>query len=107
MDKKKLLRWILAVVGVLLVAYGGVRLTGYLTEMNRVRQTTAELREAAETAVPAETDVPAGTPAPMPETAAPPPAETAVPEETTAVSAMLPDVAYPNGYNLVPKIQEL
>ena len=38
---------------------------------------------------------------------APPPAETAVPEETTAVSAMLPDVEYPNGYNLVPKIQEL
>ena len=107
MDKKKPLRWILLAAGVLLVAYGGVRLTGYLTEMNRVRQTTAELREAAETAVPAETDVPAGTPAPMPETAAPPPAETAVPEETTAVSAMLPDVEYPNGYNLVPKIQEL
>ena len=110
-DKKRLFRWILLAVGVLLVAYGSIRLGRYLSEMNLVRNTTAELREAAATAAvttaPAVTDEPAGTPEPLPETAVPAPAETAVPEEEPAVSATLPDVEYPNGYNLVPRIQEL
>jgi len=110
-DKKSLFRWILLAVGVLLVAYGAIRLGGYLSEMNLVRNTTAELREAAATAAvttaPAVTDEPAGTPEPLPETAVPAPAETAAPEEEPAVSATLPDVEYPNGYNLVPRIQEL
>ena len=110
-DKKSLFRWILLAVGVLLVAYGSIRLGRYLSEMNLVRNTTAELREAAATAAvttaPAVTDEPAGTPEPLPETAVPAPAETAVPEEEPAVSATLPDVEYPNGYNLVPRIQEL
>ena len=110
-DKKRLFRWILLAVGVLLVAYGAIRLGRYLSEMNLVRNTTAELREAAATAAvttaPAVTDEPAGTPEPLPETAVPAPAETAVPEEEPAVSATLPDVEYPNGYNLVPRIQEL
>ena len=110
-DKKSLFRWILLAVGVLLVAYGAIRLGGYLSEMNLVRNTTAELREAAATAAvttaPAVTDEHAGTPEPLPETAVPAPAETAAPEEEPAVSATLPDVEYPNGYNLVPRIQEL
>jgi sortase B len=110
-DKKSLFRWILLAAGVLLVAYGAIRLGGYLSEMNLVRNTTAELREAAATAAvttaPAVTDEPAGTPEPLPETAVPAPAETAAPEEEPAVSATLPDVEYPNGYNLVPRIQEL
>ena len=46
-DKKSLFRWILLAVGVLLVAYGSIRLGRYLSEMNQARQTTAELREAA------------------------------------------------------------
>ena len=110
-DNKKLLRWILLALGVLLVAYGGIRLYGYLAEMNRARQTTAELRKAAATeavtAAPTVTDEPAGTPEPLPDTAVPVPAETAVPEDAPAVSATLPDVEYPNGYNLVSRIQEL
>lgn len=110
-DKKSLFRWILLAVGVLLVAYGAIHLGRYLSEMNLVRNTTAELREAAATeavtAAPTGTDAPAGTPEPLPETAVPAPAETAAPEEEPAVSATLPDVEYPNGYNLVPRIQEL
>ena len=110
-DKKRLIRWILLAVGVLLVAYGAIRLGRYLSEMNLVRNTTAELREAAATAAvttaPAVTDEPAGTPEPLPEKAVPVPAENSVPEEEPAVSATLPDVEYPNGYNLVPRIQEL
>ena len=34
-------------------------------------------------------------------------AETTVPVEAPAVSKTLPDIAYPNGYELVPRIQEL
>ena len=101
-DKKSLFRWILLAVGVLLVAYGSIRLGRYLSEMNLVRNTTAELREAAATAAvttaPAVTDEPAGTPEPLPEKAVPAPAENSVPEEEPAVSATLPDVEYPNGY---------
>ena len=111
MDKKKLLRWICLAAGILLVAYGGIRLAGYLEDMNRARQTTAELREAvpteAVTVAPTGTDTPAGTPEPLPETNVPAPAETAAPEEAPAVSAVLPDVKYPNGYELVSRIQEL
>ena len=111
MEKKKLLRWILLAAGVLLVAYGGIRLAGYLSDMNRARQTTAELREAAPTeavtAAPTGTDTPAGTPEPLPDKTVIAPAETAAPEEAPAISAVLPDVKYPNGYNLVPRIQEL
>ena len=110
-DKKRLFRWILLAVGVLLVAYGSIRLGRYLSEMNQARQTTAELREAAATesvtTAPAATNKPTGTPEPLPETAVPVPAETTVSEEAPAVSATLPDVEYPNGYNLVPRIQEL
>ena len=111
MNKQKLLRWILLAAGVLLVAYGGMRLAGYLEDMNRARQTTAELREAAPTeavtVAPTGTDTPAGTPEPLPDTTVPAPAETTVPVEAPAVSAVLPEVAYPNGYELVPRIQEL
>ena len=110
-DKKSLFRWILLAVGVLLVAYGSIRLGRYLSEMNQARQTTAELREAAATetvtSAPTVTNETAGTPEPLPETAMPAPAETTAPEEAPAVSAVLPEVAYPNGYNLVPRIQEL
>ena len=107
-DKKRLLRWILLAVGVLLVAYGAIRLGRYLSEMNQARQTTAELREAAATeavtAAPAGTDAPAGSPELLPETTVIAPAETVAPEKAPTVSAVLPEVAYPNGYNLVPRI---
>ena len=109
-DKKSLFRWILLAVGVLLVAYGSIRLGRYLSEMNQARQTTAELREAAATeavtAAPAVTNEPAETPETLPKTAMPAPAETTAPEKAPTVSATLPDVEYPNGYNLVPRIQE-
>ena len=110
-DKKSLFRWILLAVGVLLVAYGSIRLGRYLSEMNQARQTTAELREAAATeavtAAPTGTDAPAGTPELLPETTVVAPVETVAPEKAPTVSAVLPEVAYPNGYNLVPRIQEL
>ena len=110
-DKKTILRWILLVAGVLLFAYGVIRLGRYLSEMKVVWQTTAELREAAATeevtTAPAGTDVPAGTPEPLMETTDPAPAETTLPEKAPVASAVLPDVAYPNGYNLVPRIQEV
>ena len=84
-DKKSLFRWILLAVGVLLVAYGSIRLGRYLSEMNQARQTTAELREAAATeavtAAPTGTDVPAGTPEFLPETTVIAPVETVAPEK--------------------------
>ena len=110
-DKKSLFRWILLAVGVLLVAYGSIRLGRYLSEMNQARQTTVELREAAATeavtAAPTGTDVPAGTPEFLPETTVVAPVETVAPEKAPTFSVVLPEVAYPNGYNLVPRIQEL
>ena len=90
--------------------YGSIRLGRYLSEMNQARQTTAELREAAATeavtAAPTGTDAPAGTPELLPETTVVAPVETVAPEKAPTVSAVLPEVAYPNGYNLVPRIQE-
>ncbi len=109
-DKKSLFRWILLAVGVLLVAYGSIRLGRYLSEMNKARQTTAELRAAATeavTAAPTGTDAPAGTPEFLPETTVVAPVETVAPEKAQTFSAVLTEVAYPNGYNLVPRIQEL
>ena len=116
-----------------LMVYGAVRLIGYFNDLQRSRQTTQELREAlaeAQTAEPipeepdevneASSEEP---PQPAAETAIPEqlsaegtdgtaavsdklPATTA-PERTAAISDKLPTVEYPNGYALVPRIQEL
>ena len=110
-DKKRLFRWILLAVGVLLVAYGAIRLGRYLSEMNQARQTTAELREAAATeavtAAPTGTDAPAGTPELLPETTVSPLRKPQHRRKHQRFPPTLPEVAYPNGYNLVPRIQEL
>ena len=106
-----ILRRMILCASILLVVYGVVRLAGYGADMLSSRQTARELREAAATeavtAAPTGTDVPAGTPEFLPETNVIAPVETVAPEKAPTVSAVLPEVAYPNGYNLVPRIKEL
>ena len=104
-------------VCVALTVYGVVRLIGYFNDLQRSRQTTQELREAlaeAQTAepIPEEPDEENEASSEEPPQ---PAAETAIPEQlatedtggTAAVSDKLPVVEYPNGYALVPRIQEL
>ena len=104
-------------VCVALTVYGAVRLIGYFNDLHRSRQTTQELREAlaeAQTAepIPEEPDEVNEASSEEPPQ---PAAETAIPEQlsaegtdgTAAVSDKLPTVEYPNGYALVPRIQEL
>ena len=104
-------------VCVALTVYGAVRLIGYFNDLHRSRQTTQELREAlaeAQTAepIPEEPDEVNEASSEEPPQ---PAAETAIPEQlsaegtdgTAAISDKLPTVEYPNGYALVPRIQEL
>ena len=109
-QKRIILRRVILCVSVLLIVYGAVRLIGYGADLISSRQTTQELREiAAEeetTKVPAvsaatETVTPAQTAAPS---AAPPPV---LPEGSPALSDKLPAAEYPNGYELVSRIQKL
>ena len=97
----------------LAAAYGAVRLAGYGLELASARRTTQEMREIAETAeteapvlkaAAAETDEPAAQAGELiraAETARDPEAENGEKEER------LPAVEYPNGYDLVPRIQKL
>ena len=120
-------------VCVLLTVYGAVRLIDYFNDLHRSRQTTQELREAlaeAQTAepIPEEPDEVNEASSEEPPQ---PAAETAIPEQLSAegtdgastasgdlpataesdraaaVTDKLPAVEYPNGYALVPRIQEL
>ena len=105
-------------VSIELVVYGAVRLIGYLNDLQRSRQTTQELRETlaeAQTAEPVPQEPGKVTVAPPAEPLLPA-TETAIPEQqpeeradgsAAAVSDKLPVVEYPNGYALVPRIQEL
>ena len=108
--KRNTLRRIILLASILLIAYGGVRLTMYGTDLAASRRTAQSLRElaagtdgAGETA-PAETQeavssVPQSTPSPAP--------AVVLSEEQPADDGVLPAVEYPNGYELVPKIQTL
>ena len=110
MPKRNIPRRALICVSALLIVYGAVRLIGYGLDLAASRRTARELREiAAETDSPEETALPAepATDPPVREAAvspAPPADET---EAVPARSAVLPVVKYPNGYNLVPRIQKL
>ena len=120
-DEKKrahvIWKWIGVCVSVALITYGAVRLIGYLTDLHNARQTTQELREAAAEATIAELlpEEPGEVTVAPPDVTLLPPAETAAPEQQPAfnsegetdVSGKLPAVNYPNGYALVPRIQEL
>ena len=107
----KALRWGLLLVSVALIAYGGIRLIGYISELNASRQTTEELRAfAAETAAAGEATVhPEASPAEPTLKAEASPAPTAVPpaEKAATHPAQLPPVDYPNGFSLVSRIQKL
>ena len=126
--KKNLLKWIGPGVSILLIVWGGVHLVGYISDLVSSRKTTQELREiaaATETttisvpAEPGEVTIPAPEITLNPGQAATAPEETpkvtaaeaVAPEgaatETMAASEELPAVDYPNGYALVPRIQEL
>ena len=122
-------------VSIVLVVYGGVRLIGYLNDLQRTRQTTQELRETlaeAQTAEPVPQEPGEVTVAPPTEPLLPA-TETAIPEQqpeeradgsaalvsvetpaaevadgsAAAVADKLPAVDYPNGYELVSRIKAL
>ncbi len=129
--ENRTIRWIVLGVSLLLIVFGTVRLVSYGLDLISSRRTTQELREIAsvtDSPVPEafdpipETDAsgeiiagyvfPESTAALLP---APEAAESAVPaarpsqssEKPVAAREMLPSREYPNGYNVVPKIQTL
>lgn len=109
-QKRIILRRMILCVSVLLIVYGAVRLIGYAADLISSRQTTQELREiAAEaeiTKIPAVSAVPeTATPAQTAMPSAAPPS--VLPEEPPALSDKLPAAEYPNGYELVSRIQKL
>ena len=107
---KRFLRRAVVCVSVLMILYGAVRLIGYGADWFSSRQTTQELREiAAETDNPEQSVLPdvSETPEPAQETAPVYAGTTDEPKEENAQSDMLPVVEYPNGYELVSRIQKL
>lgn len=108
--RRNILRRTLICASVLLIVYGAVRLIGYGSDLVASRQTASELREiAAETDDPEESALPAepATELPVREAAispAPPADET---EGVPVRSDVLPVVNYPNGYELVSRIQKI
>lgn len=106
-------RWILLCVSTLLLLYGGFRLITYLSDLSASRQTTKELREIADQAdarqeaknVAVEMSIPEDETV-LPESTAAP-AEKEEETENKAVSVVLPEVPYPSGYEVVPRIREL
>ena len=109
-QRRNILRRILICVSALLIVYGAVRLIGYGSDLIASRQTARELREiAAETDAPEEALLPAepATELPVREAEVSPAPATEVAEEEPARSAALPVVKYPNGYELVSRIQKL
>ena len=87
-------------VSVLLIAYGAVSLAVYLSDLAASRRTAREFREIAE--APDDTETPSESV--VPETPVPAAAEA---EEAPGLSALLPAVEYPNGYDVVPAIQKM
>lgn len=115
---KKIIRRIILCVSILLIVYGTARLVFYGIELASVRETTQELREIASVTEAPESDesirdettpaVPAETPTAIQavqETAEP--AVAAALTEKTPVSGKLSPKEYPNGYNVVSRIQNL
>ena len=103
--KKTVLRGMIFCASALLIVYGAVRLTGYFTDLASSRQTVRELREAA--AQPEASAEPELRDAPVteiPATEAPAPL---LPPDNAEPADTLPRVPYPNGYELVPRIQKL
>lgn len=109
-QKRIILRRMILCVSLLLIVYGVVRLAGYGTDLVSSRRTTQELREIAArsdvTKIPAfsaspETIIPMQT-----ASASPTPAAERT-EDPSALSGKLPVVEYPNGYELVYRIQKL
>ena len=108
--KRNMLRWALICASALLVVYGAVRLIGYGSDLVASRQTTQELRDVA-----AETDareiaifsVDPATELPVQEAEVSPVPPKDKQEEVPAQSAVLPVVEYPNGYELISRIQKL
>ena len=119
--KIKIPRRLVLCVSAFLIVYGLVRLVIYGADLHAARQTTQQLREiaaeptAAAQAASAAPETAAGEalpPAdPSPEASAPTlsPAPAAAEAEKSAPvpSPALPAVEYPNGYELVPRIQKL
>lgn len=107
--KGKPTKWILLVLSVALIAYGGIRLGSYIAELKSSQKTTGELRAFAagqaaenEQAVTTELSI---SEQKIGNTSAPevtPPIETASPRPD-----QLPVIDYPNGYQLVQRIQKL
>ena len=125
-------KWIGLCVSIALIVYGAARLIVYLADLHNARQTTQQLREAVAETTTAEPlpEAPGEVTVAPPEVTLLPPAETAAPEQQAAenadrtvvfgglpaaeksdeaaeASGKLPTVDYPNGYALVPRIQEL
>lgn len=111
MDRKQI-KWrpIILCVSVLLILYGAVSLFIYINDLVSSRRTAQELKnsvptpditEALASAVVSET----GTPVPS---VSPSPAPSDIPlADIPAQSDKLPAVEYPNGHNLVSRIQQL
>ena len=92
----------------LLIAYGTVRLFFYVSDWVSAQRTTQELREIArETDTTEKTVSISRTEPPALEVTSTLLPSTPQPEETPALSVELPVIEYPNGYNLVPRIQKL
>lgn len=105
------------VVCLCLIVYGAVRLIIYGADWVASRRTAQELKsfaeetgnvaEAPETITPAPAAETAEVPSPSPAPVTNTPAETALPTALPTVSAELPVVQYPNGLNVVSRIQQL
>ena len=109
--KKPVIARIVLCVSLVLVAYGTIRLVSYGLDMISARKTTQEMRKiasATESAPPPEEVAPALTPAEAgAEETTEPAAAAALQESEPALSGKLPVIEYPNGYNVVPRIQKL
>ena len=110
-SKKQLItKWIVLCVSLVLVIYGTIRLVSYSLDLISARKATQELREiasASETTLPEET-IPPSTAVVTRSLKTTEPAASAVTQESEPVlSGKLPVMEYPNGYNVVPRIQKL
>ena len=103
--KRIILRRMFLCFFVLLVAYGVMRFIGYGSDLVSSRQTTQELREIA--SEPFVSVIEPIIAQPSMEKPATPSPSISQKEGTSALPDTLPVIEYPNGYNLVPRIQKL
>ena len=108
--KRNTLRRIILLASILLIAYGAVRLTVYGADLASSRRTAQSLRELAAgtdgagESAPAETQEAVSS---VPQSTLSPAPAVVLSAEQPDDAGMLPAVEYPNGYELVPKIQTL